>query len=651
MLSENAKKIVSKISQFLEENKLSKEEDFYLKNELSIIFEDIERIKKEYESQIFFLVTTGAIKTGKSTLINLLANNKKVSTTQQGKETTLRPVIICKGKEDCILLFNTTKSSQLKEYYDETIKQLNKHSIDFIKGFYSEEELKEKFLINVIRKEFNDENLKKYLTEKNIEGESEPKLVNIQIKIDSNLKNSLLNQHIAIIDTPGIDGILATAEGEKDGSSSNNLDLMSRVDLMLFLQSSVSPINFESKTYLEKLASNHKITNVRLVHNKFTIKPWRKEYGLIEDPSEKEIDKNSKENAQKLFKNTFADLKANIVDFAQAEDGYKYNYPTLIEESGFEKFQEELYNDIIINRRSLQEDRVNNQIKTLIEANKSGTSKATIKNVLEEIKQREKELKNEETEIINKIELIQSFFINNQKILRLIDIAQENNQEIDDGYQFEEILNKYTEEYPVNILINDKDKKTKIKEAIEKSVEKENNTLKTKLNSVSQFNTYIAKYQFPENNKKMEDFVLEFNTITKDIQINLFKFNINMEESLNKVIINSESIITNAENLADSLSTRFIELPFNDKQIKNISSEVKEQIKTESKKVVEDFRLKIKNEIELQFKNYALYLDSKKREVSNFLENKNKNKKAQLDKTKGKLKKLEDFFEDLSLKI
>ena len=54
MLSENAKKIVSKISQFLEENKLSKEEDFYLKNELSIIFEDIERIKKSMNLKYSF---------------------------------------------------------------------------------------------------------------------------------------------------------------------------------------------------------------------------------------------------------------------------------------------------------------------------------------------------------------------------------------------------------------------------------------------------------------------------------------------------------------------------------------------------------------------------------------------------------------------
>ena len=285
-LSDESKKIIKNINTLLEQHTDVNPDNYMFAKDFNSVLKDIERIKQEFESEVFFIANIGSIKSGKSTLINLLAH-KVVSTTKQGKETTMRPAIISLGKKDQIILFNpivTMTDEDKSKAFDE--------SIDYIKGLVTEEELTK---VTINTQPADEPNLSKYLTEKNIINE-DPILVNIQVVIDEDkFPSSLLAQKVAIIDTPGIDGVLASAEGLND--SEVKIELMNRVDLMLFLQSSVTPINNDSEKFIKKLKKDHSISSMRLVHNEFSLKGWRKD----KDIPISDTDQESIENAKKLF--------------------------------------------------------------------------------------------------------------------------------------------------------------------------------------------------------------------------------------------------------------------------------------------------------------------------------------------------------------
>lgn len=642
-LSTKANKIINLIDGFLETCDIEKnQKDIYIyQDDLKTVLSNIQRIKKEYESSIFFIVASGAIKSGKSTLINLLAN-REVSTTKQGRETTLRPAIICKGDEDRILLFNTTKSD-LDGILSSKLYDL---AIDYIKGFITEGELNKRYSIKITSKPITSENLNTYLTSRIIEGEDDPKLVNIQIKVDDKKQTSLLNHNIAIIDTPGIDGILAGAEGLKEDTK--KLNLMDRVDLMLFLQSSITPINKESKEYIINLSKEHSITNMSLIHNKFTLKPWRKKLGLKDDSIDENIDRIAIDEAKQIFKGIIEDLKTNIVDFAKAEDGYRYNNQYLIDESKFEEFEKSLYENIKYNRRRLQDERVENSLLKLIEENIGEQDDiVTVKTIEKRIKDLELQWKAEENQFISKIEKIQEFFYNNQKVLRLVDSPKEQNQTIDDGWELKRTLESVkSDKFPiVSFAFSSKDKESKILKEIKDVVHIENKKLRQKLDSTSTFNNFIAKYDL--NGQKMFSLVEEFNALRNDIQIELFELTLDMEKSLLDIEVDIKYIYEKNKTFSDY----FPFVKFNEEQIQNVKSDVKGEIRKSAAKRVESFRKILHEEIKSQFEKYNKSLDIKKGQVKTILKSRREKEIEKLNNTKELVQQMKDFFDNLRFEV
>lgn len=634
-LSLKANKLVDKISTFVAQNSSDDHEKYLYLDHLNTVIFNIERIQKEFESAIFFLITAGAIKSGKSTLINLLAH-REVSTTKQGKETTLRPAIISAGVENTIILFNTSKSD-----IDGTLTlKVNDLAIDYIKGFITKEELLKKHKVKVSEKSLTSVNLEKYLTSNFIEGEDEPKLINIQVKIDPQYKNSLLNNNIVIIDTPGIDGIIAGAEGKKD--SEQKLALMERVDLMLFLQSSITPINKESKEYILNLSKEHSITNMSLVHNKFTLKQWREKLDI---ESHNISDEQAIDAAKNLFKDIVKDIKTHIVDFAQAEDGYEYDKKELINESNFEEFEQALFDNIMLNRQELQEERVCNSLQKLIDENiNEQDSYITLKTIKQKMLTQEKLWEEEDAQFISKIELLQTFFYNNQEVLRLINESKENGQESYNGWELNETL-KYvaSENYPSKIMpFTQGDNQEKILSTIKNIVEEENKDLKNNLNNISVFNNFIKNYPL-EPTQSIINSIDAFNKLRVDIQIVPFELEIDMEKNCANICIDVEKIYNNSKGFLDHMPFTKLSQDKIDKLIKD----TRDAIRKSAKNLVQTFKENLHEDIKNQFHAYYKYLEAKKVEAVEVLSKKRKNKMEQLQNSKELVQKIEDFFSEL----
>ncbi|MEO2068203.1 MAG: dynamin family protein [Desulfurobacteriaceae bacterium] len=368
-LSPRALQVAETIDKFFKE--LPTEEDirknyFKAENLLSLL-NNIKRIKKELETDSFVVIICGGLKSGKSTLINLLCH-KEVSPTRLGRETTVRPCIFSRGETSKVLLFYGRPK-------DKTHKKNLFHAIiDYVKGIVDEKELAKEGL------EIEEDNISKaqgWLTKDSIPGKRSPIFINIQIA-EKELKGeyNLLKEGILLVDTPGLDGITAGVGGvKKDGEEDLDIDwLVERVDLMLLLQSTVSPLNESGIKFVGKLYKNLNNPPVFLVHNEFSLKCWRKDYKEIK--SFTKVDEDSIETTRRLLKQVIKeDVEYFRVNLGMAEDGFEYEKEELKNQSAFLTFEKELFNFIVKNRQHIHEDNVWKRLRKLKSENLSLTGK------------------------------------------------------------------------------------------------------------------------------------------------------------------------------------------------------------------------------------------------------------------------------------
>ncbi|QEZ88362.1 hypothetical protein ACIB15232_0165 [Aliarcobacter cibarius] len=411
-----------------EKHILEMENENYLMQEYKESINDLKekllRAKKELTNQVYFLAVIGSIKTGKSTLINLLcSSNEEVSTTQTGRETTKRPVIISAGNKEVVKIFRSKNKQEIND--------VRHKIIDYIKGI---DDKIDTFYIEEV--EFETTNVQKYLTSNQDELVDGSDIVLIQILI-SPTENILFNNNVMFIDTPGLDGVISSVGGVRDENESkeNQGDwLLKRVHLAILLQSTVSPLNNEIKDYLEQIHKRIEATpTYMLLHNKFALKNWLIE-NEIEDNSIKARNK-TKEILEPILKYS---LKTNEVDLAKAVDGLKkdkklkdsYTYDLLFEDSKFITFQKEVEKYITDNKN----DDIHNKVRKSIIGD------------LTEIKFEENFLK----DCTNKFdkyrseynEIKEMFSWSNQEeiIIKHLDSEKDINQYIDDGFNLTENL-------------------------------------------------------------------------------------------------------------------------------------------------------------------------------------------------------------------
>lgn len=294
-----------------------------------------ENRSKEYENGSFIVLVVGPVKSGKSTLVNLIAN-AYVSPTHF-LECTVRPSVISQRREGepcCITVFASEASSNHAEQVDAII--------DCIRGIGTEEEL------TGISKTVVE------LTPENVRDKVELRL-NDDLASDTLLTSittpggKLMRQNVFIIDMPGFDGENANIDNPVYDAISQ------RADLILFVQSSNSAISKVSWQFLRMLSDNNRDVPVCLIHNVFDSSWWRTEEERMSAVSkQKEI--AIREIRKQGF--TIDDGQCFCINLGKVEDGRKAAYhdtPSLRSEvEQYERMEDILYERVISCRDAMR---------------------------------------------------------------------------------------------------------------------------------------------------------------------------------------------------------------------------------------------------------------------------------------------------------
>ena len=227
--------------------------------EISAGLQRLQRRSMEYRHGSFIMLVVGPVKSGKSTLVNLLAH-RYVSPTDK-LECTLRPTIISSveaGAEPAIEIYSSKDESRKEKDLDLII--------DKLRGIIDDDaELRE----HLTRESYplSDENIENYIAP--TWNRQDHSVITAITTPGSPMLTGTDGGKIFLADMPGFDG-------NRINLSSALYDAMSkRVDLILFVHSSVSAFNVTTGEYLDKLREYNGSVPVYLVHNVFDASWWQ----------------------------------------------------------------------------------------------------------------------------------------------------------------------------------------------------------------------------------------------------------------------------------------------------------------------------------------------------------------------------------------
>ena len=228
--------------------------------DLEVVYKSIQKLTNrasEFDGGSFLILVVGPVKSGKSTLVNLIAH-AHVSPTHF-LECTVRPSIISKGQEESITsIFSTADKVKKVEQFDSVI--------DSLRGFEKLENIPE---IGIEKKELNDINL-----DACVSLALEESVINADHTLVTSITTSggeLLKDNIFLVDMPGLDGGYANLDNPIYETISQ------RADFVIFVQSSNSAISKVSNRFLKLLQENNPKVPVCLLHNVFEAAYWHSE--------------------------------------------------------------------------------------------------------------------------------------------------------------------------------------------------------------------------------------------------------------------------------------------------------------------------------------------------------------------------------------
>jgi len=242
------------------------------------------RRSMEYRHGSFIMLVVGPVKSGKSTLVNLLAH-RYVSPTDK-LECTLRPTIISSVESDAepaIEIYSSKDESRKEKDLDLII--------DKLRGIIDDDaELRE----HLTKESYplSDENIENYIAPSY--NRQDNSIITAITTPTGRMLRGAEGGKIFLADMPGFDG-------NRINLSSSLYDAMSRrVDLILFVHSSVSAFNVTSNEYLDKLRQYNGSVPVYLIHNIFDASWWQ-------DPELRraEVERQSKSEYEEIKRKGF----------------------------------------------------------------------------------------------------------------------------------------------------------------------------------------------------------------------------------------------------------------------------------------------------------------------------------------------------------
>ena len=483
---------------------------------------------KFFNSDILFIVTTGMLKSGKSTLVNLLARNKNVSPVGFGVDTTLRPALIISGekKDEGIYIYfpdivstvepeasaNENNKEQIEENNRKQIEENNKKLekiLNRIAGIDDEDKYNgaKKLLLT-------DENLEKSISKSHRNNDvmdKEPLLVLVVVsepavpEFDDKFDVGVLNMKdckCAIFDMPGLD----SANSETDFENYNKI--LQKCCVALFVQSNVAPLNLVASKYIEEIKTRLDPKTYQLVQNRMLTKKWRKE-SIVNKDFEQQMN-----NGIKVFvdwldgKIKEKDLRSSVVNLGMAYDAIfdkgsietVYEQDQLWKDSKYSEFESLL-------RDSIKSDGWNKhsrQCKKQLEIS-FDEAKTDITNLEEDTKKKiENKIKekNDLNKSIANIDKLSSMYHDTDFILS--DLVLSNTLKANIKQKIKEIYESKIREEPLSFIKHIEEKEEAKKEEINKFLSKfKDAKVKNELIELLK-NTYIDEFEFAVVQKEGE---------------------------------------------------------------------------------------------------------------------------------------------------
>lgn len=257
---------------------------------MTTLLHELDRNIRQFKTNRFFIAVFGALKAGKSTLINALAEHY-TSPSGYGYETTLHcSLILCADEEhpEGIYLYQLTGNKKREETdRQEKAREL----LDYFRGLYDWEfiskggnwERSERYLLNGHDLHPSKDNLEAVLTEAILS--RYPQLMLVEIRIKSEKDDNFLLKNIGILDMPGLDGSIANVKTDPIIA-----ELPKAADYFLYVQSSIAAINSGARDYILSLINNSK--EYIVVFNEIRAQYWLKsevQSEVIEEQNNKAI--------------------------------------------------------------------------------------------------------------------------------------------------------------------------------------------------------------------------------------------------------------------------------------------------------------------------------------------------------------------------
>lgn len=305
------------------------------------------RRSMEYKNGSFIMLVVGPVKSGKSTLVNLLAH-RFVSPTDK-LECTVRPSIISNvdDERDCrIDVYRSKEDGRKAEDLDLIV--------DKLRGIMPDDGEVDRYL----EKEsfpLTEDNIKEVIFP-SYNREDRTVITSITTTGSKLLRNDdeAGEGKIFLVDMPGFDGNNVNIENDPLYEA-----ISKRVDLILFVHSSVSAFNVTSAKYLDKLREYNESVPVYLIHNVFDSSYWRDE-GDRQRDVERQAQKEYDEIRRKGF-NIEPDYISQVnlgkvTDFTDAAGKFKADFCEELnaEQVEFAKIEQKLYEKITTNISELR---------------------------------------------------------------------------------------------------------------------------------------------------------------------------------------------------------------------------------------------------------------------------------------------------------
>lgn len=327
-----------------------------------------------FRSPTFVVTCVGMLKSGKSTLVNLFAHNDLASPTGYGFDTTLRPALIMATPE---------KTGKIEIWFSNLNNHTEKFSFGklftYLRGVGDIESIKKDFSCR--EQPLTEEMLTNALCRRVHEADhnllpTEPALVVVKVP---NHEDSLLSSEIMILDTPGLDSGLS----EWSKNAERYSWIISNSDLLLFLQSSVAPLNEKAADILKKMKDSQAV--VWLVHNEMVTKPWLKPECIKKTTAEQ------RGRATEIFvrannNQDFEQLNANLGKAASAFFDSSALLPdqdpkALLNESQFPSMKQQIKSDLLKRSAPIRRNNCKNKLQQEL---------GILKTTVEQIQQRAK---------------------------------------------------------------------------------------------------------------------------------------------------------------------------------------------------------------------------------------------------------------------